>query len=647
MLQHFFSMYKSFQLALLVLIPVFLSKAQDRDSLSIKLESASNQEEELSIYVEHIGQLVFLDINKAIELSNKAYDIAIELNDSIYIGKLHNIVGIGYYLKGNYLVAIDYYIKALEYFELLNDTTKIANVYNNLGITYNQINNNGKALEYHLKSKSLNEITHNDENLTAAINNIGNVYESMGELDSAEFYFRETLKMAEKTNQEDLIATAYLNIGTLYIRSGEFATALEYLNKALELDEDAKNYMGLVETYSALGETYIGLRDFRNAKYFLDKALNYSIKYDLNIEESRVYKLISSYYEKIGNTSVALDFYKKHTELRDSIYSLDVTKQIEDLQLSYEKRKQDQEIALLKERNSLKDTQLDLQKTKTRLLMVLTILTIFILGLLGINIKVKGRANKLLKQQNEKIQQQNEELEKHSRMLEEMSEEKDNFINVVAHDLKSPLNNIIGLANLIKINGKLNDEQLEYITLLDQVAGEAKNLISNLLDISKLESGLMEQEIMEFDVQQLIIKVISSFEDIAAEKKIQIRNTCLNTININSNKAFIERILDNLVSNAIKFSPEKKEVEIACDLNNTILILSVKDEGPGFTDQDKADLYKKFQKLSARPTSGESSTGLGLAIVKLLVEKLNGEIELLSNPDRGSEFRIKIPVTQV
>ena len=83
------------------------------------------------------------------------------------------------------------------------------------------------------------------------------------------------------------------------------------------------------------------------------------------------------------------------------------------------------------------------------------------------------------------------------------------------------------------------------------------------------------------------------------------------------------------MSNAIKFSPEKKSIEIACDYNYKFLVLSVKDHGPGFSELDLKDMYKKFQKLSARPTGGESSTGLGLAIVKLLVEKLDGNIEVI------------------
>jgi signal transduction histidine kinase len=262
-----------------------------------------------------------------------------------------------------------------------------------------------------------------------------------------------------------------------------------------------------------------------------------------------------------------------------------------------------------------------------------------------LNVRVKGKANALLQKQNEKIQQQNQELEDRSIKLEELSHEKDNFINVVAHDLKSPLNNITGLANLIRINGKLSEEQLHYLNLLDQVSIESKNLVSNLLDLNKLELGLFEQQIEDFEVKDTIDKIIHNYEKPASEKNIVLKKSCPGNISIRNNREFIERILDNLVSNAIKFSPNNKEVFISCDYNYQFLVLSVKDEGPGISKKEQQDLFKKFIKLSPRPTGGESSTGLGLAIVKLLVDKLEGEIEVLSKEKKGTEIRIKFPAS--
>jgi signal transduction histidine kinase len=365
----------------------------------------------------------------------------------------------------------------------------------------------------------------------------------------------------------------------------------------------------------------------------------------LKSREAEVYGNFSNYYEQMGDFQNAYIYHLIHTQLKDSIFTLEMRKQIEDLQLSYQANKREQEIKLLNERNNLKDTQLQLQTTKTRLLLVFTIFAIFVLGLLILNIRVKGKANALLQKQNEKIQQQNQELEKRSIKLEELSNEKDNFINVVAHDLKSPLNNITGLANLIRINGKLTEEQMHYLNLLDQVSSESKNLVSNLLDLNKLELGLFEQHFEEFEVKDMIDKIIHNYEKNASEKNISLKKYCSGNISIRNNREFIERILDNLVSNAIKFSPNNKTVTLSCDYNYQFLVLSVKDEGPGISKKEQKDLFKKFIKLSPRPTAGESSTGLGLAIVKLLVDKLEGEIEVLSKEKKGTEIRVKFPAS--
>ena len=114
-------------------------------------------------------------------------------------------------------------------------------------------------------------------------------------------------------------------------------------------------------------------------------------------------------------------------------------------------------------------------------------------------------------------------------------------------------------------------------------------------------------------------------------------------INMNTDKSYLSRILDNLISNAIKFSPHGTSMKVEASLENGGIRFSVRDQGPGFSEADKKDLFKKFKKLSARPTGGESSNGLGLAIVKILVDRLGGKIQLNSAQGQGSEFIITIP----
>lgn len=642
-------MKRIFQLAAFLILLYPLNNAllgqEEIDSLESALLIAEDDQKKLELYEKLIRGLAQQNPIKSVQYAEDALELVQEFPDSVLLPDLYNAVGIAHYYKGNLLISIEYFLKARVGYEVQGRDDKAANTLNNIGVTYEEIENYEKSKEFYFESLKVHKRLNNLEIQTAVYNNIGSTFEALDQLDSAEFYYNKSLELARDNNPDENMANALGNLGDVYYKREEYTKALDYQRRALNYDLKNNNTIGLVETYSSMGLIYLGLNNYNRAYESFNKALSICKEHDLKSREAELYEKFSDYYEQLGDFQNAYIFYLKHTQLKDSIFTLEMRKQIEDLQLSYQANKREQQIALLNERNNLKDTQLQLQTTKTRLLLVFTIFAVFVLGLLILNVRVKGKANTLLQKQNEKIQQQNQELEDRSLKLEELSHEKDNFINVVAHDLKSPLNNITGLANLIRINGKLNEEQLHYLNLLDQVSIESKNLVSNLLDLNKLELGLFEQQIEDFEVKDTIDKIIQNYEKAASEKNIVLKKSCPGNISIRNNREFIERILDNLVSNAIKFSPNNKEVFISCDYNYQFLVLSVKDEGPGISKKEQQDLFKKFIKLSPRPTGGESSTGLGLAIVKLLVDKLEGEIEVLSKEKRGTEIRIKFPAS--
>jgi signal transduction histidine kinase len=615
------------------------------DSLENLLQHAEDTSERLKIYSGLIYEYGSQDPKKALSLSETAILLSVNETDSLIKGDLFNSIGIAYHLNGNFLLSNEFFLEALKLYESINDSSKIANVLNNIGITYTEIKNFDKSKEFYHRSYLIHKKLNNLNETAALLNNLGDDYETEGLIDSAEYYYQQSYEIALKHGLKSRLADAYLNLGSVQYKRKNLQEALDYLEKALKIDTEQENYSGLVETYGLLGEIYLDMNNFKLAYDYLSRALQLSQKLEMKNRESEIYEMMSGYYSTLGDFRNAYINHIHFSNLRDSIYTLESRRQIEDLQLNYENKKKEQEITLLSERANLQETQLKLQKTKTRLLLVFTLFTIFILGFLSFNIINKNKTNKLLKSRNEKIQHQNQELEERSKKLIELSEEKDNFINVVVHDLKSPLNNIAGLSNLIRINGKMNEEQMHYLNLLDQVSNEAKNLITNLLDINKLESENIEENYEDFKMEEVIDREISLFKKEAQEKNINIIKHCELDLTIHQNREFVQRILDNLLSNAIKFSPENKNVTISCQKENGCLYLKVKDEGLGILQEEQKNLFKKFQKLSTRPTRGESSTGLGLAIVKLLVEKLNGEINVQSEINKGSLFIVKFPAS--
>jgi signal transduction histidine kinase len=146
------------------------------------------------------------------------------------------------------------------------------------------------------------------------------------------------------------------------------------------------------------------------------------------------------------------------------------------------------------------------------------------------------------------------------------------------------------------------------------------------------------------NLRSIIDDVSQAFKKSSDEKKIRITQSCDDEVECLTDRDMVYSILDNLVSNAIKFSAKDRNIFLDCRKNDDHVILSVRDEGPGIDRGDIQNLFKKYTRLSARPTGGESSTGLGLAIVKLSVKKLNGEIEVKSEPRKGSEFIIRLPL---
>ncbi|MEO9854173.1 MAG: ATP-binding protein [Reichenbachiella sp.] len=242
---------------------------------------------------------------------------------------------------------------------------------------------------------------------------------------------------------------------------------------------------------------------------------------------------------------------------------------------------------------------------------------------------------------------QNEELLEKNRKIETQNIEQRNLTAIIAHDLRSPLNNIIGLSSILKESNTLSQKEEELVDRMTSIADTGRELISEIVDMSNFEEADYPLKLEPVKINQFVENQVNAYEGQLKEKNLEIdlkfgpKDSVVST-----DVHLLERILDNLLSNAIKFSPEHKKIQIKIEVTSERFIVSVKDEGPGFTDVDKTLLYRKFQKLSARPTGDEASTGLGLAIVKALMELLSGKIKLISEKGKGAEFVLEFPLAQ-
>lgn len=257
----------------------------------------------------------------------------------------------------------------------------------------------------------------------------------------------------------------------------------------------------------------------------------------------------------------------------------------------------------------------------------------------------RSRANKILSDQKEKIDLQRMELEKQNEKLIHLNEEKNNLIKILAHDLRTPINHVHGLAQLFLLdNSTLPPDQKDTINKIIDSSIRLNAMIGKILDIDAIEGERVNMISEIIDLPALLKKVTNSFDKLASRKNIIIE-TALDQqgLTINADSVFLTEIMENLISNALKFSSHGKKVCVTVSECESFVRMCVRDEGPGLTDDDKQKLFQKFQRLSAQPTDGERSTGLGLSIVKKYTEMMNGKVWCESEAGKGAMFCVEFP----
>jgi two-component system sensor histidine kinase/response regulator len=231
------------------------------------------------------------------------------------------------------------------------------------------------------------------------------------------------------------------------------------------------------------------------------------------------------------------------------------------------------------------------------------------------------------------------ELAKKNTQLTLAMEEKDNLLHIVAHDLKSPLNQTKALSNLMAFFVQEVSEAQDILKRITTASDNGLALIEELSTVANLESDRKSLQFEEIDVLEKLEPSIKNFKVVASRKNITINVICKGRCVVNTYPPYLIRIVENLLSNAIKFSPNNRTVNITLEgINGGVITLE--DQGPGFSKEDERRLFRKFQRLSALPTGGENSTGLGLYIVKILAERIQADISLKSEKGEGSSFEI-------
>jgi len=593
---------------------------------------------------------------EAYEYFARALSTGTSQHDSLQIAHANNNLGRLFFEQGLLSRSYEYFIKAQAIFEGVNDSSGLAYTYQSLANLYRTQRDYNKAESNYIKAYDIRLKLGVTREIMSALTQLGRLFQEINQHDKALKYLHLADSAARTMNDELAMAGVKTFLADSYLAKGPLNQAESLCAEGLKVIQEHNNIRMLPQAYLTMGQIQFKKGALALARHYFTLALDVVVRTkDLNSKMEAHYWLWQL-SQKEHNRSEELSNQNEYLVLKDSIKDLDLARQVERLQFEIEIQRKEQENDLLKVNHEKSEAIISQQRFQN-ITLIVAIAFVSILGFVQWRYGKKSREtsakltrqNQYIESQQQEIITQNEKLSRRNQQLSDLNHEKDTLMSIVAHDLKSPLNAIKGIADVMEmemeIQGKLTPEQKHYINMTKEATRAGLYLIKDLLDVHMLEENV-EPHYSKFDLSSFLLDKMHAFQPAADSKRIHLHISEVQSEEVYLDKDYLSRIIDNLISNAIKFSSQNATVDVSAGRKHDHIWLSIRDEGPGFSEKDKLQLFQKFRKLSARPTAGETSNGLGLAIVKTLVDRMKGTIDLVSNEGSGSEFIIRLPKTE-
>lgn len=583
--------------------------------------------------------------------SLKAIGLYEELGDKYNGSIAYRNLGHDYYNRSNYPQALEYYLIALKYARDVKATQLEGEYLNATGKVYEVQGQADEGLKYYQQAVTLSSKVGDQYTLAEGLASIGAFHLNHQDYDSSLIYQKRSLVINEEIQYPFGICDNHLNLGLTYTQLSQEELAQSHLKKSLEISQEG-GFQGLEATaIIALGELALSQNKYKKSLSYLQAGVELASELtNQKLEKEGRIALVSA-YRKLGNFKKALTNQLLVSRLQDSIFNDENTRKLMRLEASYafEMAKDSIQFANEKEKLLL-DKKIESQRADSLILIIVLAVVTASLCLLYFFYQNRIRTNRKLEELNESITVRNEEITQQRNQLDiankklaELNDEKTKILAVVAHDLRNPVQLIKGFISMVKTRAsdRLGAE-MEYVDYSLEATDRLSNMIAELLDVSAMESKIVDVRLKPVIVNDLLHQLSINFALAANEKQQQVNcQLPAEKLIIDADPNYLIRILENLISNALKFSEPNTQVRLALTRQDGDVLISIADEGPGISLEDQTRLFDEFRQLTAKATANEKSTGLGLSIVKKYVEAMYGQITCASELGKGTTFTLR------
>ena len=586
-------------------------------------------------------------LDSALIYYNKSLEVARKINWKKGLKHVYNSLGIVYQNQKNMPLAIESFQKSLSFSEEINDQMGVATANQNIGLIYRDLGELNKAIEYLEKSEEYFEGIDDKRWIIRTYNNMGIVYKDLNELEKAKQYLTDGLILAKQLNLYDDVVNTQINLGNIYKIQGEFIPAMDYYKKALGYLEKKENNSLLANVYFNIGALHNKFGDFNAGKKWCTKAYKLSSSFNFLEEKLLSCECLNTSYKNLGNIYLAYDYLNQYYAIRDTLRELENQEEVNRLEMQYDFDKQRLADSLATEEQKLKQ-ELVYQEELNQERMQRNASIYFVLGLLIFALLLFLRLY-VTRKTNRKLAEKNKIIEREKQRAEESERAKEQFFNNVSHEFKTPLTLILG--PLEKIMQKVSDQDFKLeLGMVHRNAKRLHNMINELLNLYKLESGKIKLKAKKGDFGQFVFRFVQSFEPLAKQKNISLSfeaDSELLEVYFDSEK--IEKVLSNLLSNAFKFVDLGGEIVVAVknktsqnEDSNGVLV-SVSDNGIGIPVEKLTNVFDRFYQVDESLNRNYEGTGIGLSLTKELIELHHGWIKAESEEGQGAVFTFYLP----
>ncbi|MBC7862297.1 MAG: HAMP domain-containing histidine kinase [Bacteroidia bacterium] len=561
----------------------------------------------------------------------------------------YSVMAVYYNNEGKTDSCLQNVLKTITLAEKIKDTTQLISNYYKLQRIYTDLNNFKSALSYNSTAARLALITGDLEKAAQCYYSRAFILNNNKDHDSA-LYFLDKAFLIQKTRQDTVALSVILsNKAFTYSELGNLPKAIETSQFSLQLRKKTGNYLRITQGILDLAEFYNNFNKPIVALKYLDSSETYLRALNNNNLNILFHEIRSDAYFKNKEYEKAFNEFKLSVNLKDSLFSAESKEEIAGLQKDYEITSRQNRIELLDKTKKLKELELDKQEKKNFIL-ILIVAFIFLLAIvLFLFLRNRIKTSKILAVQNEQINKQNTTLKKLNTQLIESEEELQNaneakgqLLSIISHDISSPVKALFNFEESIVSNiDSLTNEQLKTaFQKLHKGTQDIFVMSTNLLDYAQTQQEGFIPESAEINLKSLTNDIVSLLESSLRLKQLTITNKIDVSAAIYSDTNLLYIIFRNIISNAIKFSPDGSTISIDWDEQNKTI--SFNDQGSGI-GQQKIDLIMQGANFhSAKGTKGETGTGLGLKIVFACAQKINAAISIKSEIGKGTVLLVKL-----